>query len=128
MNEPEISSETSNSETSEVAALKTQVRSLRTMFLTTVAALLVLSGTANFLLLWQVVSTNRAKNELQPRFLQMSEQYQKYDLPLMKNFVTRLEQFSKTNPDFATVLSKYVGPEVAPGNTSPAGIPTAPNQ
>lgn len=128
MNETEISPAGQNSDSSEVAALKAQVNSQRTMLLTVVAALLVLSGTANFLLLWQVVSTNRVKNDLQPRFEAMSEQYEKYDLPLMKNFINRLEQFSKTNPDFAPLMNRYVGPAVAPGGANPPGVPPAPVQ
>lgn len=128
MNEPEISPVSQNSDSPEVTALKAQVNSQRTMLLTVVAALLVLSGTANFLLLWQVVSTSRAKSDLQPRFLQMSEQYEKYDLPLMKNFINRLEQFSKTNPDFAPLINKYVGPAVAPSGANPPGVPSAPAQ
>lgn len=105
MSDPELASLDGGDE---VAALRAEVKSMRTQFLAGVAALIVLSGSLNFLLLWQVITVGKELDAQRPGVTQMLNDYERVSKPMITRFVADLQEYAKTHPGFQEVLSKYI--------------------
>ena len=92
---------------------------LRAMFHALLIIVLVLSGSLDVFLLRQV-SLVRKEVEDRQSFV---EKYEKTEAPVMGNFVARLREFTRSNPDFAPILAKYSIPTEAPLPTAPTARP-----
>jgi hypothetical protein len=98
----------------ELADLKSEVGALRRIVTTLLATLLLLTFALNALFLWQA---RIVRNQLSGARAEVA-QYQRATVPVMDEFLTRLQRFAMAHPDFAPILGKY-----APGKTNaPAGV------
>lgn len=110
------------------------VETLRKQFQMTLVILILLSLAVNWFLLYQFVISRKQLTG----FEQVVADYQHNSLPRINEFLKRLSEFAKTNPDFAPILAKYPI-QVTPAATNkavpaPAGMaapakpvtPTAP--
>ena len=98
MIEPELPSQTDAME-----SLQRAYQGLRTLMDTILMILLVLTWSVNIFLLKQL---SMVRNEVEERQRFIVE-YEKNTVPLMSEFLTRLQGFTKTNPDFTNILHKY---------------------
>jgi hypothetical protein len=105
MTEPELPSQTA-----ELESLQQAYQSLRTLIDTVLMILLVLTWSVNIFLLKQL---SLVRNEVEERQRFIAE-YEKNTVPLMSEFLTRLQGFTKTNPEFTNILYKYWMPTNAP--------------
>ena len=103
MTEPEPSANPSSDPTAALAALQQAYQSLRTLIHTVLVILLVLTWSVNIFLLKQL---SLVRNEVDERQRFVAE-YEKNTVPLMSEFLIRLQGFTKTNPDFTNILHKY---------------------
>jgi hypothetical protein len=78
-------------------------QNLRTLFQALALIVLVLSGSVNVFLLRQVSLVRKEVQERQ-RFM---DDYTQNNLPLITNFVARLQGFARNNPDFIPVMNRY---------------------
>jgi hypothetical protein len=90
-------------ETDSLESLQQAYQSLRTTVDILIVVIVVLSGSLNIFLLRQVSLVRREVEDRQ-RFL---TDYEHNSVPLMNDFVLKLQAFAKTNPDFAPILAKY---------------------
>lgn len=102
------------------------LQSLRLLFLGTLATLLLLSGSLNLYLYKQ---SNLARQELDktvPIVTQMSNDYNEKSVPLINEFLAKLNTFARTNPDFSPILSRHLN--ATAGLTQPLapGAPATP--
>ncbi len=119
MESPEFSALRPQSTEPTVESLQGDLRSLRGLFQVALAALILLAGSVN-LVLWRQVSLQR-KEAL--RMQQIVEDYQKNNEPVIEGLVLKLQAFTKSNPDFAAILSKYsLNPEAAPISAAPGAV------
>jgi hypothetical protein len=100
----------------DVAALKTECAQLRRLLVSALVLMIVVSGTLNLYLLRQVKYARTDLAGLTQPVNQMRAEYEKAR-PVMEQFITRVQEFARTNPDFAPILTKY--------NLKPAGVPAA---
>jgi len=98
MTEPELPSQTTALE-----SLQQAYQSLRTLIDTVLMILLVLTWSVNIFLLKQL---SLVRNEVEERQRFIAE-YEKNTVPLMSEFLTRLQGFTRTNADFTNILYKY---------------------
>jgi hypothetical protein len=110
MTEPEPSANPSSDPTAALAALQQAYQSLRTLIETVLVILLVLTWSVNMYLLKQL---SLVRNEVEERQRFIAD-YKKNTEPLMGEFLTRLKEFTKTNPEFTNILYKYWMPTNAP--------------
>ncbi len=127
MSDTELSIPSPLDSSPEVEQLRAEVKSLQNLFLGGLAALLLLSGSVNFLLLWQVVSVAREYEAQRPGVTQVLSDYERVSKPMMTKFVADLQEYSKTHPAFQEVLGRYLKSPTpaAPGGMS-EGLPPAP--
>ena len=124
MNTPELPDSSAAPAAATVESLQQSVQSLQSAITVTLVALVLLSGSLNLFLFRQHVLARRQLEENVPVVEKMVAEYQAKTLPLINYLVTNLQTFTKSNPDFAPILVKYVGP----GNvqaTAPASVPPA---
>jgi hypothetical protein len=82
--------------------------------------LLVLTAGINIFMLRQVSIVQRQAGELR----QFIVDYQTNQIPVMNKFVTELQGFARTHPDFAPVLLKYTRqPSRPPSLSTPPPLP-----
>src|SRR5882762_9755085 len=91
------------SQTDALESLQRAYHGLRTLMDTILMILLVLTWSVNIFLLKQL---SLVRNEVEERQRFIAE-YEKNTVPLMSEFLTRLQGFTKTNPDFTNILYKY---------------------
>ena len=103
MTEPELPANPASSQTAALESLQQACQSLRTLIDTVLVILLVLTWSVNIFLLKQL---SLVRNEVEERQRFIAE-YEKNTVPLMGEFLTRLQGFTKTNPDFTNILHKY---------------------
>jgi len=106
---------------SEMADLQEQCASLRHLVVSLLVLVLVVSGTLTIFLLRQWRFTQTELNAVRPQVAQMITDYSKAN-PQINEFLKNLSDYSKTHPDFAPILAKYVRPN-APTNSVPAAAP-----
>ncbi|HWI59002.1 MAG TPA: hypothetical protein VNZ22_17385 [Bacillota bacterium] len=95
-------------------SMRQELEGLRSLVVSLLVLMIVLSGTFNLFLLRQVKT---ARADL-PALRQVVADYNKNSAPAINEFVKRLSDYSKTHPDFVPVLVKY-------GIIKPSGAPTA---
>ena len=106
----------------EVTELRAQCDALRHQVLSLLILLLVVSGTLNLFFWRQYRNASGALNVEGPQVSQMLADYNKNSAPVINNFVTRLQDFEKKNPDFGPILAKY---GIRPGTFTGGPPPTA---
>jgi hypothetical protein len=87
--------------------LQAQFDSLRHLVVSILILVIVISGTLNIYLLRQWRSVSKDLAGVRPQAAQMVAEYQKVSGPMMQDFVKKLADYARTNPDFAPVLAKY---------------------
>jgi hypothetical protein len=111
MTTPENRIEPYRQEPPSLESLQRAYHSLRTLLDILIVALVILSGSLNIFLLRQV---SMVRNEIEERRRFIAE-YERNNVPIMNEFVLKLQAFAKTNPDFTPILAKYWRPT----NTQP---------
>ena len=103
---PENRIEPNQQEPPSLESLQRAYQSLRTLLDILTVALVILSGSLNIFLLRQV---SMVRNEIEERSKFIAE-YERNNVPIMNDFVLKLQSFAKMNPDFAPILAKYWRP------------------
>ena len=103
-----------NSEAQSSESLKQSVKLQQALFQVVIAALIVLSASFSLVLYRQVRNLQRQVMEAN-RYL---VDYEARSLPAMTNLVVKLEEYSKTHPDFTPILRKYVSTNAMPVQAS----------
>src|SRR2546426_5239852 len=85
-------------------SLQRELQTLRALVQAIIVVLIVLSGSVD-IFIWKQVITVRHEIDERRKFV---EDYEKNGVPLMNDFVTKLQAFTKTNADFAPILMKYL--------------------
>jgi hypothetical protein len=106
-----------------------QLDGLRHLVVSVLILLLVVSGTLTIYLLrqWRTVSKELAV--VRPQATQMIGDYQKNSVPVMSDFLKKVTDFGRANPDFMPILAKYnIRPNATTGAppTTAAAPPAAP--
>ena len=130
MSDTDLNLPSTENSSPEVEQLRAEVKSLQNLFLAGIAALLLLSGSVNFLLLWQVVSVSREYESQRPGVNQIISDYERISKPMITKFVADLQEYSKTHPGFQEVLGKFLKPPTtpaAPGGMN-EGLPAIPGK
>jgi len=102
-------------------------QSLRLLFMAALATMLLLSASLNLYLYKQ---SRMARQELEktiPLVAQMTAEYQEKSVPLINDFLARLQSFAKTNPDFYPILARHLSsnlPGPQPGQPSLSNPPS----
>ncbi len=109
--------------------LQAQYDTLRHLVVSILILVVVISGTLNIYLLRQWRSTSKDLAAIRPQATQLIAEYQKVSGPLMQDFVKKLTEYGRTNPEFAPVLAKYGLKPSTPTNPAPkAPAATAPKK
>jgi hypothetical protein len=90
-------------------------RNLRTAFHITLVFFIILTGSLFVFFLREVSIARRQITDL----TQAVVEYEKSAVPLMEDFRTKLQGFTRTNPDFAPIYMKYFGTNTAAGRAGP---------
>jgi hypothetical protein len=106
---------------------QTQLDGLRSLMVSVLILIVIISGTFNIYLLRQWRTTSKDLAAVRPQAAQIIAEYQQKSGPLMKDFVNKLTEYGRTHPDFAPILAKYqiktteaTGPAPgSPATTSP---------
>ena len=119
--------ESSSSSPATVNELRSQYESLRQLVNSLLVLLLVVSGTLN-LFFWRTFRVTKGALDAEaPQINQMVAEYNKGQGIAITNFLAKLVEFEKKNPDFSPILAKYGVPlgisSVAPATTAPPAPP-----
>lgn len=117
--------------TATVELLERKLQALRKLFVLALAVLLVISGSLMIFLWGQKRILNGQLREVQ-KFV---EDYEKVTAPFINNFVSNLQAYGRTHPDFNPILDKYklrtavsnAVPQVVQP-TPPTPVPAAPKK
>jgi hypothetical protein len=113
---PDIPPSPAPDQTPTLQALVQAHRSLRTQFLAVLITLAALNFSLNVYLWKQASLARRQAMELD----QTNTEYKLNTVPKMNEFVSRLQGFGKTHPDFAQILAKY---PLRTTNAQPIALP-----
>ena len=119
----------SSSSPAAVNELRSQCESLRQLVSSLLVLLLVVSGTLNLFFWRQFKVTKGALDVERPQINQMVAEYNRGQGIAITNFLAKLVEFEKKNPDFSPILAKYgvpLGISGAPPAT--AAPPTPPKK
>ena len=110
----------------ELQELREQYRSLQTLLVVTLAAVIVLSLGVNLYIFkqWRALLAQVALQR--PQVAKLDLEFRKNREPLMRSFVDQLQAFAKTNRDFQPILEKYRPLLPQYFNSSPLLLPVAP--
>jgi hypothetical protein len=125
MDTPEFKSP-SAPETPDLAA---QIASLQRQVTTLLLALVVLSGTFTALMFMQARGARRDLAAIKQPATQLIQAFNQ-EKPIMDNFIARLADFGRTNPEFVPILNKYripVATSAIPATVTPP-VATPPAQ
>lgn len=92
-------------------------QSLRLLFVAALATMLLLSASLNLYLYKQSKMARQELDKTIPIVAQMTAEYQQKSVPLINEFLSRLQVFAKTNPDFYPILARHLS------SVSPASQP-----
>jgi len=90
--------------------------------------MVVVSGTLSVFLLRQWQMTRKDLAAIRPGALQIIADYNKERAPRMDAFVERLNNFSRTHPDFVPILIRYGALSNAPSASGSTPAPSAPKK
>jgi len=114
-----------------VESLERQLQSLRKLFVVALTILLVISGSIMIFLWGQKRILNSQLRDAQ-KFV---DDYEKTTAPFIGNFVSNLNAYAKTHPDFNPILDKYnlrlpasTLPPPTPASAPKAPVPKAPKK
>lgn len=96
--------ETPNDLTLEIADLKGELAALRRVVSMAIAIVLLLTLALNAVFLWQ---SRVVRRQLATARMELA-QHQRTALPVMDEFLQRLQRFAATHPDFTPILAKYI--------------------
>jgi len=100
-----------------------EIETLRHLLLSTLVLVIIVSGTFNVYLLRQVRNMQKDLDLIRLNANQVVGAYNA-EFPQMQEFVRRLTEFGRTNPDFVPILAKYgQAPTNAPVSTPAAKSP-----
>ena len=106
--------------------LRQQCASLQRQVSTLLLAVFILSGTLT-VFLWRQAKYARADLDILKLPMAQLIQISRQERVLMDDFVAKLNEFSKTHPDFAPILNKYrIQPAATSSNTSAPPAVVAP--
>ena len=108
--------------------LPADFRRLQALFIWTVGALFVIACAANLFMGKQLRLQQLQLPAQRDAAIRAAMEFQKRDEPLIRSFVTRLQEFSRKHPDFQPVLENYRAPlrtYFAPGPPASTTQPTA---
>ena len=114
-----------------VELLERQLQALRKLFVVALAILLVISGSL-MIFLW---GQKRILNSQLSEARKFVEDYEKVTAPFLSSFISNLQAYGRTHPDFNPIMDKYnlraavsnaVPPAVLPAPQTPA--PKLPNK
>ena len=108
--------------------LQAQFDSLRHLIVSILILVVVISGTFNIYLLRQWRSTSKDLAGIRPQAAQIITEYQKASGPVMQEFVRKLTEYGRTNPDFVPILIKYGLKPATPTNSLTAAPITIPKK
>jgi len=91
---------------SQPSTLQEQYDSLRQLVSALLLVLLLVSGTLTIFLGRQWRFTKNEIDLLTPQASQILTEYNR-SLPMMQDFVRKLNEYAKTHPDFAPIATKY---------------------
>lgn len=89
-----------------ISELEQQCHDLRTLLSATFVALLVLSLAVNLFLAKQMRMIRAKVTEARPVIMRMQAEFQRKE-PNMQKFVSSLQSFATTNPEFQPILGRY---------------------
>ena len=123
MTEPENASESTSleslsGESAALQAVRDEVRTLRTLFSIAAMALLLLSFGINAYLYYQ----DRILRKELDAAKKTAQEFETVKRPMISTFVSRLQDFARTHPDFNPILDKY-GIRPIPSTPAPAPAP-----
>ena len=104
-----------------VELLERQLQALRKLFALALAILLVSSGSL-MMFLW---GQKRILNSQLSEATKFVEDYEKVTAPFLNNFISNLQAYSRTHPDFDPIMDKY-NLRAAVSNAAPRAVPPAP--
>ena len=101
--------------------LEEEFRSMRSMFYLALVSMIILEASLCLFLLRELTLVRRQTRELNV----FVNDYNQNSVPVMKDFQTKLEEFSKRNPDFLPILRHYGlgGDTNAPSGSGPVITP-----
>jgi hypothetical protein len=103
------------------ANLQARIESLRQTLISALILMIVISGTFNIYLYRQWNATRYDVNAMNG----MVEEFTKTNLPVVRDFITRLNDYSKTHPDLIPILAKYGQYNATNTPHTPPAIPGA---
>ena len=120
--------ESSSPSQATVNELRSQYESLQQLVNSLLVLLLVISGTLN-LFFWRTFRvTKGALDAERPQINQMVAEYNKGQGIAITNFLAKLVEFEKKNPDFSPILAKYGVPLGITGAPPAPAAPPVPAQ
>ncbi|SRR6266446_2139511 len=121
MNETEIKAATQP----DLTELQEQYENLKSLVVSILLLVVVLSLTANIYLLRQVRHASADLSAIPPQARQMIADYNRVNAPAVRDFLNKITEYGRTHPDFVPILTKY-GLKPAPAPGAPAGTATPP--
>ena len=115
--------------TSTVEAPSVEVQVLRNLFVGTLAALLLVSGSFMLFMYVQMGMVRGQLAEQRPGVLKAVQDYKQISLPLIQKFSSKVQAYAATHPDFRPIWQKYEAslsdvtsnPSVTPVTAQPVG-------
>jgi hypothetical protein len=121
MSEPQVTSDALVESSPDLEALRREYQSLRVLFQAVVVTMIVFTGSLTIFLWRQTSLLRRQVQASRPMVNQLANDYQKIGGPMVKSFLSELHGFSKTNPDFTPILTKYMS---SPTNSPSPALPS----
>ena len=87
--------------------LQRQLEVLRTLFTTTLLALILLSLGVTLFVAKQMRMVRAQLDDQRPNVTKLATDYRNVSEPLIRNFTSRLQGFAAANPDFKPILDRY---------------------
>ncbi|HUR44942.1 MAG TPA: hypothetical protein VMZ27_03620 [Candidatus Saccharimonadales bacterium] len=107
----------------EVPSVEVQV--LRNLFVGTLAALLLVSGSFMLFMYVQMGMVRGQLAEQRPAVLKAVQDYKQISVPLIQKFSTKIQAYATTHPDFRPIWQKYE-PSLSDVTGNPSVTPVSP--
>jgi hypothetical protein len=111
---------------SQLTALQEQYESLRQLVSALLLVLLLVSGTLTIFLGRQWRFSKSEIDLLSPQAGQILTEFNR-NLPMMQDFIRKLNEYAKTHPDFAPIVAKYHLTEVLGKPSTPSATNGSPS-
>jgi hypothetical protein len=107
----------------EVPSVEVQV--LRNLFVGTLAALLLVSGSFMLFMYVQMGMVRGQLAEQRPAVLKAVQDYKQISVPLIQKFSGKIQAYAATHPDFRPIWQKYE-PSLSDVTSNPSVTPVSP--